>query len=102
MTLEELIKILEKAPQNLKVPKGFNNPHSWRGSYDELAFEPVENVLVSEMLADAKSAVGKTYTGYKGGEFEMDKRTEVHVSDWGSDYDYMGEMLTWYMFKFKD
>lgn len=97
MYLKQLIGLLEAAPQDKIVPKGFTNPHSWRGIYHELAFEPAENVKVSDMLADAKSALGKTFEGYKGGDFKMDEDTEVHISDYGSSHDFMGEMLMWYM-----
>lgn len=99
MTLGELIKILEKAPQDLVVPRGFRNPQSWRGDYFQLAFEPAENISVAKMLADAKSALGTHYEGYKGGDFLMDEYSEVHISDYGSGYDCMGEMLMWYMLR---
>lgn len=97
MTLQKLIQLLEAAPQGKIVPKGFTSPHSWRGVYAELAFEPAENVKVSEMLADAKSALGKTFEGYKGGDFTMDENTEVHIADYGSGEDLIGEILMFYM-----
>ena len=97
MYLKDLIAVLEKADQSKVCRKGFNNPHSWRGSYDELAFEPAENVTVGEMLRDARAALGATYEGYKGGEFAMGEWTEVHISNFGSSHDFMGEMLLDYM-----
>ena len=71
MMLEDLITALEAADPNLVLPDGFTNPHSYRGDYMDLAFEPAANVTVAAMLADARSALGTTYQGWKGGDFEM-------------------------------
>jgi hypothetical protein len=79
MKLKHVIEMLEKFPADRPVALGFGNPHSWRGSYDELAFEPVENTTVGQMLEDAKSAVGATYEGWKGGEFLMTLDTPVNI-----------------------
>lgn len=97
MTLGELIKILEELPQDAVVPRGFHNPHSWRGIYAELAFEPKEKVRISEMLADAKSAVGTIYEGWKGGDFPMGEYTEVHISERGTSHDLFQEYMFAYM-----
>jgi hypothetical protein len=99
MNLKELIDILEKSPQYLVVPRGFGSPHSWRGIYSELAFEPEENVSVAHMLEAAKSAVGTTYEGYKGGDFTVTESTEVHVEEYGMGKDLIGEMFMWYMLR---
>lgn len=59
---------------------------SWRGSYAELALnyksdgEPLTVTRFTEML---KECVGKTFTGYKGGEFEMSRQTPVWVAEYG-------------------
>lgn len=76
MTLDELILALEAADPAMVLPLGFSNPHSYRGDYMELAFEPTANVTVGAMLADARSARGATYQGHKGGEFTMHGHTE--------------------------
>lgn len=66
-------------------------PRSYRGYYDRLAFEPCTEAssTVSDVLAYAKYAVGKTYYGYKGGLFLMDRNTLLHVADYGC----CGEMI---------
>ena len=84
MKLEDLIEILQRFPAERKVSCGFGNPHSWRGSYDELAFEPVNDTTVGEMLGAAKSAIGQTYTGWKGGDFKMGLETSVNIDYRGS------------------
>lgn len=90
MTLAELIAALEAVDPDRMLPLGFSNPHSWRGVYSELAFEPTANVTVREMLADARSALGATFEGYKGGQYTMDGLTDCWLDEEGSS---MGETL---------
>lgn len=97
MTLQSLIEALERAPADRVVPFGFGRPHSYRGFYDELAFEPKENVTVGEMLADAKSAVGRTFQGYKGGDYTMDGWTHVWLAEYGCSGEGIGPTLLRYM-----
>lgn len=87
MNLGNLIRVLEEADPDLVLPDGFRNPHSYRGYYEQLAFEPARNVFVADMLADARSAVGTTYQGYKGGDYLMDERSIVNISPWGMSND---------------
>ncbi|MFE3123708.1 hypothetical protein ACFXHD_09835 [Streptomyces hydrogenans] len=84
MTLEELIATLEAADPTLVLPYGFTNPHSYRGYYHELAFEPATDIMVGSMLADARSALGTTYTGWKGGDFTMQGYTDCWLAQEGS------------------
>jgi hypothetical protein len=79
MDLGDYIELLQKQDPNKEVKNGLGNPHSWRGSYDEVAFEPVGKTTFGEMLKDAENALGNTYFGYKGGEFVMTPETEVNV-----------------------
>ncbi|MCM2391730.1 hypothetical protein [Streptomyces albipurpureus] len=84
MTLDELIVLLESVDPGKVVRRGFNNPHSYRGYYDELAFEPAWDTTVAEMLEAVRSAKGATYEGWKGGEFTMSGYTECWLSIEGS------------------
>ena len=99
MTLKDLIKELEKHDPKKVVPIGFHHPHSYRGDYSELAFEPKENTTVGEMLQAAKSALGATFTGWKGGDFTMDEYTRCYISIEGTswDSDSIGSILLKYM-----
>tara|TARA_R110002020_G_scaffold444120_1_gene655457 strand:- start:688 stop:996 length:309 start_codon:yes stop_codon:yes gene_type:complete len=98
MYLEELIEKLEQYPSTQKVAKGFNYPHSYRGYYEQLAFEPCNNTTVGAMLDCAKEALGNTYTGYKGGEFTMHKYTMCWLSCYGnSSQESLGETLLGFM-----
>lgn len=79
MVLKEYIELLKKFNPEQRVPVGLGNPHSWRGSYDELSFEPVEDTTIGAMLATAEDCVGRTFGGWKGGDFTMTEYTTIHV-----------------------
>jgi len=97
MTLGKLIEYLEEVSPNIIAPIGFSSPHSYRGYYDQLAFVPRRNVTVGKMLADAKYAVGKTFTGWKGGEYKMDLFTDVWLAFMGCSGESIGSILLAYM-----
>lgn len=90
-TLGDLIKELKKyntdSPIIIKpfdlIPTNFD---SYRGYYTDLAlgYEISNNAMtVGSLLKQAEEAVGKTFTGYKGGEFKMTENTPVWVSNYG-------------------
>lgn len=97
MTLGELIAVLNTVEPERKVALGFHKPHSYRGFYDELAFEPHRDTTVGAMLKDAESALGKTFTGWKGGDFTMEKHTTVWMSQKGDCGEQLGPALVAYM-----
>lgn len=97
MMLSELIAALKVENPNQLVPVGFGEPHSYRGYYDELAFEPVEDTTVGEMLEAAKSALGKTFEGYKGGDYVMGEYTTVWLAWYGSTGEGLGAVLLSFM-----
>src|SRR3990167_10281820 len=91
MTLGELIKRLEMEPPKKVIRSGFGSPHSYRGFYEDLAFVPMqEGISVEVILKMAKDALGKTFQGYKGGDFKMDENTDVWLAEYGG----LGEALT--------
>lgn len=68
------------------IPTNFN---SYRGFYDQLALgfksqSYGEAPTVSSLLSEARSCVGKVFTGYKGGNYTMDLHTELWVDNPGS------------------
>ena len=97
MYLREVIEFLEQRDPETKVPVGFGNPHSYRGSYDQLAFEPVALTTVGRMLGIAKQALGSTYEGYKGGEYAMSEWTPCNLARWGETGEEIGLLLLQYM-----
>ena len=97
MTLEELITALEAHDPAKVVSRGFAKPHSYRGDYCDLAFEPAANVTVGSMLADARSALGATFQGYKGGDYTMDEYTDCWLAEYGCCGETIGLLLLKFM-----
>ena len=91
-----------------KRPMGID---SWRGIYRELALQTEsfgsynsdeveevfsdmtfykpksigkENPTVAEWVDVLKEAMGKTFTGYKGGDFTMSKNTPLYLAEYGN------------------
>lgn len=101
MNLGELIEILDNHPRLDDVASaGFSKPHSYRGYYECLAFEPTWNVTVRSMLDAARSALGAEYEGWKGGEYVMRADTSVYIASEGctnpNDAELTAsEVLTW-------
>lgn len=90
--LGTLIQMLEKAYPDAVLPYGFTNPHSSRAYYHCVAFEPAYNVTVRDTLDTARSAVGATYQGYKGGDYTMDLGSYVYLAEEGTVGDELSEL----------
>ena len=66
---------------------------SYRGYYDQLALgicvdSPyAERKTVSQLLTDLRKSIGKTYHGWKGGDYKMTSKTLVHVANPGETSD---------------
>jgi len=82
MTLGGLIADLEKLPQDARVT-GLGDMASYRGYYSDLAIDPSGDRTVADLLAEAKSCMGKVFEGYKGGDFTMGENTPLFVAEWG-------------------
>jgi hypothetical protein len=80
LSLGAVIQRLRREDPERKVAYGFGNPHSYRGYYQELCFEPVLDTTVGAMLEAAESSVGKTFTGWKGGDFTMGLYTDCYLN----------------------
>ena len=96
MYLYELIFKLESMDSDRIIINGFGKPHSDRGYYDDLAFDPVEETTIGAMLNFAIYALGRTFTGYKGGEFTMNEYARVKIG-YG---DCAGEEITSFNFRY--
>ena len=91
LTLGELILLFENIEKTNEVRFDFGyfcpgSLISWRGSYCELAIEYDErenDTTVEIFSAKLKSAIGKTFCGYKGGDFMMGKTTPVWAANYG-------------------
>lgn len=105
LTLGELIAKLEAIPLTYKGYKdkdalktvrfNFEYVHptrlmSWRGVYAELAYGFAidgDYPTLSDVLMELRSAIGKTFEGYKGGEYVMGKATPIWVANCGNSGD---------------
>jgi hypothetical protein len=89
MTLGELIAALKRKDQDAPVTFGFgwNNPKgvdSYRGYYEDLAIGySRDDCSVSQLVAILEIANGKTFTGWKGGEYDMDDDTAMWAANPG-------------------
>ncbi len=94
-TLGSLIKALEEIEDKTSYIS-FDFPGvypttlaSYRGYYEDLAlgyevgYSAGNNTTVQKLLDEARLCIGKTYTGWKGGEFTMDEDSTLWVSNQG-------------------
>jgi hypothetical protein len=96
MDLKELQDYFKGFDENHAFDFGLSQPFSWRGSYDEVAFEVIDNPHTrEEILSNIQMAYDKTYTGYKGGEFEYYDYTPVHFERDSSAYTDGGYAREW-------
>lgn len=59
---------------------------SYRGFYDHLAIgidSESKYTSAVDFLSTLKEAVGKTFTGYKGGDYTMNRNTPLWIDDYG-------------------
>lgn len=69
-------------------------PRSKPRTYEDLAFEARPNVSVGDMLAAARSALGDTFQGWKGGEYTMKEWTSCWlVEEEGDCGETLGALL---------
>jgi hypothetical protein len=105
LTLGQLIELIERQPlkyttydEKSEEPKSINfdfgnmRPSgltSWRGAYEELAicYKEGDSVTAESFLKELKEANGKTFHGWKGGEYEMDLDTPLWIANSGHSSD---------------
>lgn len=90
MNLAQLKTLLEMQPISRLCSDGFDSPHSYRGYYNEVAFEPAHDVSIGQMLDSVNLALADTFCGWKGGEYKYNLLTPVHIAFQGcvSDEEY--------------
>lgn len=87
LTLEYAILELDKARD---VPVVFDvggspcDPDSYRGYYCDLSFDSQDVTVGALAFRDMlKESLGKTFQGYKGGDYIMDKHTPLWRAEYG-------------------
>jgi hypothetical protein len=96
MTLGQLIDALERKDPKAAINYAFGyfcptHFMSWRGDYSHIAlgYGPWTDIgyhkrpTVADVLTKANESVGKEFTGYKGGEYVMDRETRLWVANNG-------------------
>jgi hypothetical protein len=84
MNLASISEIFDKFENDDFVFKtAISTPHSYRGYYDELAFESDDNVTLREVKESIHKAETESFEGYKGGEYNYDGRTTCHLTYYG-------------------
>ncbi len=92
LTLRRLIDVLDGVDPERRVAMSMT-ADSYRGYYADLAFEPFadsEPTTAGRLAEYARSLIGQTFEGYKGGDFVMDEHTPLWVACWGD----LGHRLT--------
>jgi hypothetical protein len=88
LTLGQAIELAKAADPQMVVefdrggsPAG---PHSYRGYYSDLSFgQSGAPVTVAEFLSDLTKSLGRTFEGYKGGDYVMGDETPLWVAPYG-------------------
>jgi hypothetical protein len=82
LTIGQAYAVLRLLPPDWEVPFR-RGGDSYRGFYDRFAIEAGQSP--AQEVADylTEDVVGKTFTGYKGGEFTMTADTLLYCADYG-------------------
>jgi hypothetical protein len=90
LTLGALIKELEQlAPETPVILSDAEGSYpgraiSYRGYYSDLCFVPTsDHTTVGTLLATARTALGDTFEGYKGGDYVMEANTPLWIDEYG-------------------
>lgn len=84
ISLGEIIEAFAKIPRDRILPIGLHKPHSFRGDYADLAFEPAYDVSAGDVLDTLQSCIGQAFEGYKGGHYTMDENSWCFISEYGT------------------
>lgn len=100
LMLGELIILLENV-KNKDLPVIFDYGEyrpicldSWRGAYGELAINYSDKespISCAKLLKELKEAIGKTFEGYKGGDYVMGKNTPLWAANYGTSLAWCGD-----------
>lgn len=97
MTLGEFKNYIESFPEGKIFDYGISEPFSWRGSYDEVAFQIIQQPMErDEILAKINTAYKQVFQGYKGGDYTYNDYTYIHFEEgirYYTDGGYCAEMI---------
>ena len=82
--IAELIKVAADTPVEFSHGHSPGTPHSYRGYYSDLSFEPGSDpITAGDLLKVCTTALGTTFKGYKGGDFRMGPNTPLWAATYG-------------------
>lgn len=92
VTLGRMIEAMKQANPDAVVSLDFGGhpggPISYRGYYADLAFEPSnEPITARAFLKVCQESLGKTFEGYKGGDFLMGEDAPLWSASYGTSSD---------------
>lgn len=97
MNLGEFHEYIGAYPDGTVFPFGISAPFSWRGAYDEVAFQVLSTPMSrGNVLARIDLALTEEFQGWKGGEYRYFRYTDVHFEASGgrcSDGGYTAEYI---------
>jgi hypothetical protein len=82
--VKEFLEIVQETDSSFQFVNAFNNPHSWRGIYNEVAFQTEMLMTSDEMLHCVKRALTETFFGWKGGEYGYCLDNHCHLEAGGT------------------
>jgi hypothetical protein len=82
--LGAVIKQLKKLPKETVFMYGFHEPHSYRGYYEQVAFEPLNIATAEALLMSCEAAMEGVYIGWKGGEYTYDCSSVFNIAHKGT------------------
>lgn len=88
MILKEFKEHIENLEAGKLLKYGISHPFSWRGSYNEVAFEILlyNPMTREEILSNIEKAYEGIFIGYKGGEYTYHDNTDVNFEEDTSCY----------------
>jgi hypothetical protein len=89
VTLGAMIEALKGMPADTPVvfddgETGPGTANSYRGYYEDLAFNDMQGVTVGQFRSVCSESLGSTFQGYKGGNYRMTEATPLWRAPWGS------------------
>jgi hypothetical protein len=89
VTLGEMIELAAKATGVVRFADGCGpgEEDSYRGYYSDLSFNRGPVIPAVVFLEQCRKALGSTYTGYKGGDFQMAEDTPLWRAEYGTTGD---------------
>jgi hypothetical protein len=78
--LGDILEYVGSMPPKTSFAVGLENPHSNRGDYSEVGFEAGPSMTAQELFEVLASTMGRSFRGWKGGDYIMVSDTKAHFS----------------------